>query len=497
MKPSTELSGSCSTRRLTRWPMALAAIVIAVYAPAARAATICVNPKGSHRCFETIQAAIDSVNSPNSTIVVEPGTYTASCGAAACSVASISQSASNHASLIGLTLRCGKGKVTLDATGLDHAIYIGGINQVTITGCIAENAALEGILVENASQAQIINNEVENNDSAMAATHGQGTPPCPTFLSPGVGGVIQCCPDAFAGGPGNFPEDNDDCGEGLHLRGVTSSVVQGNLVRDNIGGILLTDETGPTSGNLISDNGSQNNTRFGGDCGVTLASHIACTPGSNAATGCTLSSPVAGVFQSNGVSNNVVSANLVTGNGASGVGMFANPGAPPGAATAVYGNLISRNLVANNGQPGIAIHVHAANGNADHNSIIDNTVMRNGGDAEATGDNDGIGIEVLSNGSFGAPFSPASPIVGTNVTGNKVSGEDFDVWVGNTQTDANVLVNNLKGPDKVGVANAGTGTVSAMDNWWGCAKGPGAPGCSITSGSGTIISTPFATQPVQ
>jgi hypothetical protein len=66
----------------------------------------------------------------------------------------------------------------------------------------------------------------------MSVFHsGRGTggpPPCPTFVPPG-GGVKVCCPDAFAGGPGNFPNDNDDCGEGIHLRSVTSSVVEGKL----------------------------------------------------------------------------------------------------------------------------------------------------------------------------------------------------------------------------------------------------------------------------
>ena len=40
----------------------------------------------------------------------------------------------------------------------------------------------------------------------------------------------------------------DDCGEALHLQTVTGSTVSGNLVQDNVGGILLTDEDGPTAG---------------------------------------------------------------------------------------------------------------------------------------------------------------------------------------------------------------------------------------------------------
>jgi hypothetical protein len=47
----------------------------------------------------------------------------------------------------------------------------------------------------------------------------------------------------------------DDCGEAHHLQSVSNSVVRDNLVRDNVGGILLTDEDGPTYGNLIADKG--------------------------------------------------------------------------------------------------------------------------------------------------------------------------------------------------------------------------------------------------
>ncbi len=483
---------------LCRWVRYAVAVssFIGLGACAAQAATLCVNKNGSNGCVATIQAAINAVSSPDTTIAVGPGTYSATtCGGPGCSVAVISSTASNAASLTGLTLRCNQGKLTrsvlLDATGLNHAVYVSGVAQVTIAGCVAENAMREGILVENSDNANVANNEVADNDQAMASKLGKGTPPCPTFLSPGTGGAIQCCPDAFATGPGNFPNDNDDCGEGIHLRAVTNSVVQGNFVHDNIGGILLTDETGANSSNLISKNTSKDNTKFGGDCGVTLASHVACTPGSTDVTGCTL----APLGSPGGVFHNVVDGNLLNHNGASGAGMFANPGIPPGSATAAYGNQISNNTVTNNGQPGIAIHVHAANGNADNNVIVGNAVSGNGGDGEATpvAHPPGLGIEVLSNGSFGFPFDGASPIVGTMISHNNVSKQDIDVWVGNNATDAHVTLNNLVGKGASGVTNAGSGTVTATENYWGCPKGPNSSSC--TSTSGTVISSPFASHP--
>jgi parallel beta-helix repeat protein len=242
-------------------------------------------------------------------------------------LASILGTAGNASSLAGLDLECNSSPDSvLDATGLDHAVYISGVNGVIFRGCSVQNAQLEGILVENSDNVTVSDNRVANNDLAMGKTAGKGVPPCPTFLAPGTPpGAIQCCPDAFSGGPGNFPNDNDDCGEGLHLRGVTNSVVARNSVHDNIGGILVTDETGKSYGNLIVGNTSEHNRLFGGDCGVTLASHLQCGSGSTAVTGCKAFGAVnAGL----GVDNNAVIANITSDNGASGTGVFANPGTP-------------------------------------------------------------------------------------------------------------------------------------------------------------------------
>ena len=52
------------------------------------------------------------------------------------------------------------------------------------------------------------------------------------------------------------PEAPGDCGETIHLVAVTDSTVEGNYVVHNAGGILLTDEFGPTSDNVIRFNES-------------------------------------------------------------------------------------------------------------------------------------------------------------------------------------------------------------------------------------------------
>ena len=55
---------------------------------------------------------------------------------------------------------------------------------------------------------------------------------------------------------GNVP---GDCGEGIHLMSVTDSTVSHDYVTKNSGGILLTDEFGPTDGNVIEHNLVTNN----------------------------------------------------------------------------------------------------------------------------------------------------------------------------------------------------------------------------------------------
>lgn len=53
--------------------------------------------------------------------------------------------------------------------------------------------------------------------------------------------------------------------------------------------------------------------------------------------------------------------------------------------------------------------------------------------------------------------------------------------------DANSISDNT-----VGLFNSGTGAVSAENNWWGCAAGPGNPGCDTVTGTG-VDYTPWAT----
>ena len=78
-----------------------------------------------------------------------------------------------------------------------------------------------------------------------------------------------------------------------------------------------------------------------------------------------------------------------------------------------------------------------------------------------------------------------SPISGTVISQNIVKDEAVDI-VTNTPTQVNAHLNDLLG-HSIGVDNLGTGTVDATENWWGCASGPGAPGCASVAGSNVSV----------
>lgn len=201
---------------------------------------------------------------------------------------------------------------TVDASGDVNGIaFVGpGTAGSRLSGFTVENAFGEGIHAFQTSHVGISWNHVRHNDL------GSGTD------------VTMECQDQ-----GPVP---GDCGEGLHLMSVTDSFVVANRVEGNVGGILVTDEVGPSHGNLIAFNVSQNNNE---DCGITLPSH-----NPNA-----VSDPSAG-----GVYDNTVIANISSGNGGAGVGMFAPF---PGAAS--YNNKVISNTLTGNGEAGIAIHALA------------------------------------------------------------------------------------------------------------------------------------------
>ena len=223
---------------------------------------------------------------------------------------------------------------TIDATGRNNGITLLA-SKSTVEGFAVENAIGEGILLQGVSNDVISGNTVENNDVGNTSY-----PEClPTGVVPG------------------------DCGEGLHLMGVTDTTVTRNVVADNSGGILLSDEVGPTSGNLIAFNVVADNLS---DCGVTIVGHHAGTPPHLGDPNWTTVSPtVAGVY------DNTVTLNTIEGNGvgpdAEGGGVIIASGAP---GAAVNDNNILHNFIEGNGLAGVTVHSHVPGAAQDLNGNV-------------------------------------------------------------------------------------------------------------------------------
>jgi parallel beta-helix repeat protein len=264
---------------------------------------------------------------------------------------------------------------TIDAAGLDNGVLINGASAAgtVLSGFTIQHATLEGILAVQTSDLTISDNTVINNDLG--------------FFFP--------IPPPFCGG-------FDDCGEAVHLLSVAGSTLRNNLIQNNVGGILLTDEAGPNHGNTIRDNTVLDNEE---DCGITLASHYFSLIGpAPAALG--------------GIYDNHVLHNTSNGNGAAGIGIFAGP--PGGAA---YGNEVIGNTAMNNGLPGVAIHSHLFAQYVNDNVIVNNTLSGNGPDDDAqTGADTGISI-------FSDITGGAAPIAHTVVSANSISNEHFGIYI--------------------------------------------------------------------
>jgi parallel beta-helix repeat protein len=287
----------------------------------------------------------------------------------------------------------GGGNATLDAAGHDNGFIVTGAaaSGTVLRGFTVKNAGREGIFAVMTSDLTISGNTVVNND-----LYGPNSPQCPAT-------------------------DPDDCGEAIHLQSVTNSTVSGNIVQHNVGGILLTDEDGPTSGNLITNNQVLNNDK---DCGITLASHFF-------NMGAPVSPAVGGVYM------NTVFNNTSNGNGAAGIGIFAGP---PGAAA--WGNIVANNTARNNGLPGVAIHSHTPFQYVNDNVIMNNTLSGNGPDDDAN--------TLYPTGI--AVFSAVVPIPTTTITNNTIIDEHYGIFTENAVMVQGLSTNNISRSVRVPVS---------------------------------------------
>jgi hypothetical protein len=263
------------------------------------------------------------------------------------------------------------------------------VEGFTVTGAIGEGILATGSLQGGSiSNVEIRDNTVTGNDTGAAQSPNSPYPQC----NP-VGPV-----------PG-------DCGEGIHLMGAFDSIVSHNRVTGNSGGVLLTDEFGPTHDNVVSDNLIKGNLT---DCGVTVPGH---NPSALDANG-NPQPDVAGVY------DNVIDGNVITGNGVIGEGagvLFANATA----GTASYDNLAIHNFIAGNGMAGVTMHAHPiAQGTFEDlngNRIIANVIGTNNinGDADANVIGDTVGILVLGD----VP-------VKVKIAHNRIFKNDYGIWLG-------------------------------------------------------------------
>jgi parallel beta-helix repeat protein len=408
-------------------------VALCVLSSIASGATFCVSKNPSTSCpFATIGAAVAAA-SAGDVIQVSRGTFQEQVviGKA------ISLISSNNDSVI-------------DATGLANGIYVdgrdnGGLTGVHVSGFEVKNANFEGILVTNASQVTITNNHVLNNNINLNINEAS-------------------CDDI----PPFETAEGFDCGEGIHLSGVDHSVIANNLVENNSGGILLSDDTGATHDNLIIGNTVQNNPL---DCGITLASHPLFLGGPTAA----------------GVYHNTITGNLSKHNGyqvpgaGAGVGLFS-----PAPFTKTYANVVVNNELINNGLPGVSMHAHAPGGVLSDNMIAGNTISGNAADTADTATPGPTGINV-SGGDDGSGH-PVAVITGTVIAGNVISQEAIGIFV-KTNAPVGANLNNFTYP-MIGVDNVGGGAVDARQNWWGCPPGPLTLGCASIAGP-NILYLPF------
>ena len=330
---------------------------------------------------------------PNGTIVIGPGTYPESDNANVVTPG-----------LKGLSIRSTRSaaRTVIDAAGNANGILIQA-SGVSVTGLTVKNANLEGILAEpplsswpagptsapaGISHVTIAGNVVVRNDQAYD-----------TSLPPDA-----ACPSSLT--------DADDCGEGIHLLGVSWSKVVGNHVSHNVGGILLSDggfgiSVGPAAHNLIAFNHSRDNVF---DCGITLPGH---DPRAVATSG-----PNAGQPQPNlaGVYDNQVIGNDSSGNGAAGL-LDATP--YPG--TGSYDNLFAGNRASGNGNGGFVLHSHAPLQDVSGIVVAGNRIGQNNlaGDPD-TGVMSTTGIMLLS------VAVPTSIVVAGNKIFDNVNGIAFN-----------------------------------------------------------------------
>ena len=353
-------------------PKATSTLYVAPLRGRAKLPAVCTTAK-----FSNINAAIKAA-AVGDTVAVCPGTYR---GSASMTVKSKHGSIRiTSGALIETRIRLvGMPGAVINATGLVNAITVFGPGAAgaTVHGFTAENAIGEGILAAGTDGVTISDNTVVHNDNGTSKS-----------------------PWPFCTASGNVP---NDCGEGLGVLTTSSSMIKDNTIEFNSGGILMSDDLGPTShntieGNLVEDNES--------DCGITIVGHNA---GGVNAKGVPQPS-VGGVF------DNLITANMVISNGTTSEGggiLLAGP--------ASYNNTITNNEITGNGLAGVTIHEHGVD--ALSGDVISGNWF---GTNDITGD-PGTPDQVTT-GVFVERDSPKFPTVYITVKNNTIAWDVIGIY---------------------------------------------------------------------
>jgi nitrous oxidase accessory protein NosD len=339
-----------------------------------------------------------SANSARHLFVSTKGTDSGACGAASKPCRTIGQAVTNAAPggevsvaegryaesvSVGKRLELEGHDATIDAKGKINGVALSaGASWSRVHGFTVTNAIGEGIVATANDRVRIDDNVVENNDQG-----GQGTP--------------TSYPLCQAQGP--IP---GDCGEAVHLDGTTHARLDHNLVQNNVGGILVSDDAASSHDNWITHNVAKNNKL---DCGITMPSHT-----------------------SNGVHDNVIAFNTSTGNGGAGVLLAAS-----GPTTKDDNNLVTGNRIWGNGEVGVQLHAHAPNQSIEGNRIIDNWIGTNNtaGDRDA-GDLQTTGVIV---------FSAVVPVKSIVIRDNTIANDHFGIWLSKNVSTGGISDNNFIG----------------------------------------------------
>lgn len=417
------------------------ALLSAFAAASASAATLCVNPGGKSGCSSTIGAAVAKAHAGD-VIQVAQGTYKEE--------VVITQSLS--------LVAAPNAHPTIDAASLANGIFVNGMSaapnagvaNVLISGFDIRSANFEGILIVNANDVNVVGNHVSDNNQALEI----GTGNCPNI-------------------PAFETNEGDDCGEGIHLMGVAHSTIVRNEVDHNSGGILISDETGASSNDLISRNYVHDNPF---DCGITIASHGPAT------------SVIPTATVSYGITHLTISQNVSEHNGTelpgagAGIGIFA-----PFPGTTAAANVVIENTVINNGLPGVTMHNHASAPspappiNLNNNAIIGNYIAGNAADTE----------DAATAGPTGINLYSTAPIYGTVIAQNRFDREAIDIAFNAPGGQVAAHFNDFS--TGIGIDRLSGGAVEATDNWWHCSAGPVGGRCA-TAGAGVWF-TPWLTYP--